>query len=153
MEGTRNKTYLVMKLLSVILLLLASISAHTIASATLTIKLTDVKSTKGHLMLLLCNKEKAWMKEEGSIIRFIVRADSLTAEGLTFHLQPGEYAISIIHDLDGNQKLDENILGVPVEPFGFSNNPLITTGPPDYEDCTFENSEGENAITIKMKEF
>ena len=36
-------------------------------------------------------------------------------------LPNGTYAISAIHDLNGNKKLDTNFLGIPMEPYGFSN--------------------------------
>ena len=36
-------------------------------------------------------------------------------------LNPGDYVALTFHDKNRNGKLDSNFLGVPVEPFGFSN--------------------------------
>ncbi|MEM6926021.1 MAG: DUF2141 domain-containing protein [Myxococcota bacterium] len=45
-------------------------------------------------------------------------------------------AVAVRHDLDGDGKLDTNLLGIPKEPYGFSNNaPLRTFGPPRFEDA------------------
>ncbi|MEO0601452.1 MAG: DUF2141 domain-containing protein [Myxococcota bacterium] len=46
-------------------------------------------------------------------------------------------AVAVRHDVDGDGKLDTNLLGIPKEPYGFSNNaPLRTFGPPRFEDAS-----------------
>jgi uncharacterized protein (DUF2141 family) len=52
-------------------------------------------------------------------------------------LAPGEYAISVLHDENGNGKPDTNFLGIPKEGIGTSNNAKGRLGPPAYADCTF----------------
>ena len=49
------------------------------------------------------------------------------------NLDPGRYAIILFHDENGNGKLDKNALGVPTEPYGFSNNVPGFLGPPAYK--------------------
>jgi uncharacterized protein (DUF2141 family) len=39
----------------------------------------------------------------------------------TVELLEGEYAISLYHDVNGNNKLDTGLYGIPVEGYGFSN--------------------------------
>jgi uncharacterized protein (DUF2141 family) len=60
------------------------------------------------------------------------------------------YAVSIYHDLNDNRKLDKNITGIPREPYGFSNNPVIIFGP-SWEKSTFELNEQELKLTIHLK--
>ncbi|MEM9234859.1 MAG: DUF2141 domain-containing protein [Pseudomonadota bacterium] len=59
---------------------------------------------------------------------------TFTAEGLT----PGRYAIRAYHDVNGNGQLDTNVLGIPSEPFAFSNNAAANFGPATFEDAAFE---------------
>jgi uncharacterized protein (DUF2141 family) len=42
-----------------------------------------------------------------------------------FQVPAGRYAVAVIHDENGNHKLDRNFLGIPKEGFGFANNPKI----------------------------
>lgn len=49
-------------------------------------------------------------------------------------LAPGTYGIAAYHDENGNGELDGNLIGYPVEPFGFANNPRLRFGPPDFQD-------------------
>ena len=52
-------------------------------------------------------------------------------------LKQGVYGISVFHDLDGDEELDTNLFGAPVEPFGFSNNPKIGFSAPKFEAFKF----------------
>ena len=54
-----------------------------------------------------------------------------------YEIPPGTYAIGIFHDVNLNNKLDSNFLGIPVEQFGFSNNARALFGPPDFRDAAF----------------
>ena len=48
-------------------------------------------------------------------------------------LPPGRYALRAFADENGNTKLDTNMLGIPTERYGFSNDARGTMGPPDFE--------------------
>ncbi len=64
-------------------------------------------------------------------------------------LPPGTYAVSLYEDLNGNHKLDHNVIGIPLEPVGASNNPKDRLGPPRFPECAF--SLGNNPQTIAIK--
>ena len=61
----------------------------------------------------------------------------------------GKYAVMIFQDMNGNKKLDKNFLGIPTEPFAFSNNYKPMFRAPRWEDCEFEYSAGSNKVIIK----
>lgn len=52
-------------------------------------------------------------------------------------LTPGRYAIAAFQDLDGDGRLSKGALGIPREPFGFSNDARGRFGPPTFEAATF----------------
>jgi len=56
----------------------------------------------------------------------------------------GTYAISLFHDHNSNGELDVNFLNIPVEGFGFSNNPTILFSQPDFNDCKFIIEAGDS---------
>ena len=47
-----------------------------------------------------------------------------------YELPPGTYAIGIFHDVNLNNKMDNNLFGVPKEQYGFSNNATALLVPP-----------------------
>ena len=50
-------------------------------------------------------------------------------------LKAGRYAVAMYHDVDGDESLDTNMLGIPREPYGFSNNAVGRFGPPSFDDA------------------
>ena len=50
---------------------------------------------------------------------------------------PGEYALAVFHDENDNNDLDRNILGIPSEGTGASNDASNPFGPPGYDDARF----------------
>jgi uncharacterized protein (DUF2141 family) len=48
-------------------------------------------------------------------------------------LAPGRYAVRAFADENGNGKLDTNLLGMPTERYGFSNDAKGNRGAPDFE--------------------
>jgi uncharacterized protein (DUF2141 family) len=60
----------------------------------------------------------------------------------------GKYAISAFQDLNGNQKMDKGFMGIPSEPFAFSNNYKPMFRAPRWKDCEFVYSSASSQIEI-----
>ena len=52
-------------------------------------------------------------------------------------LKKGVYAISLFIDSNGNKKLDKNLIGIPIEQYGFSNNTMGFFGKPSFKNASF----------------
>ena len=66
------------------------------------------------------------------------------------NLDPGQYAIILFHDENGNGKLDKNVLGVPTEPYGFSNNVQGFLGPPAFKEAVMQITGSDKAVRIVL---
>jgi len=67
-------------------------------------------------------------------------------------VEPGRYAVKMFHDLDGDGEMDANVLGIPSEPYAFSNNAPASFGPPGFEKAAFEVPAGASVVQeIKIK--
>jgi uncharacterized protein (DUF2141 family) len=53
------------------------------------------------------------------------------------NVAPGTYAITLLHDLNGNKQMDFDENGMPTEMYGVSNN-VMSMGPPMWNDAKFE---------------
>ena len=62
----------------------------------------------------------------------------------------GVYALAVIHDENGNGRLDR-FMAIPREGFGFSRNPAIRMGPPRFEEVRFEVAAGPVRQAVRMK--
>jgi len=63
----------------------------------------------------------------------------------------GRHAIKAFHDVNDNGELDTNWMGIPTEPYGFSNDAMGTFGPPSFQDASFLVEPGANTTRFKMK--
>jgi uncharacterized protein (DUF2141 family) len=68
-------------------------------------------------------------------------------------LREGVYAISLLDDVNGNDEMDYNILHIPKEGYGFSNDVRPGLKPPPYEKCTFTVGKGETRMVIRIQYF
>lgn len=65
-------------------------------------------------------------------------------------LPAGNYAVAVIHDENGNAKLD-TFMGIPREGFGFSRNPVIRFGPPSFQSTRFAVGGDAAVQQVRMK--
>lgn len=71
----------------------------------------------------------------------------------TFHfagLASGTYAVMVMHDENGNGKLDTNFVGMPIEGYGFSNDPKVPRKP-TFDEAKFELGAGGGAIALHLR--
>ena len=65
-------------------------------------------------------------------------------------LKPGKYTLRCFQDLNGNELLDRNFIGIPQEPYGFANNPKVRFGPPSIKEQTIEIKD-DKSLVIRLK--
>ena len=63
---------------------------------------------------------------------------------------PGLYAVSVVHDLNGNRKVDTNFVGMPQEAWGVSNNVRPTLRPPRFDEAAF-NVDAGRALALDVR--
>ncbi|NQZ82954.1 MAG: DUF2141 domain-containing protein [Colwellia sp.] len=124
------------------------ILSQTVHAADLTINISDIESGKGSVMVALYAGNKAYQSGESTFVSK-VKASS-EKESVTFKdLPDGEYAVKMYQDENSNNELDKNMLGIPKEGYGFSNN-VGRFGQPDYKEAKF--TVKENTV-IEMELF
>lgn len=121
------------------------------ASCRLTVTVPNVRSTEGQLRLSLYRGPNGFPGDPKAAM--LLKNLPATAPTQTFaiaDLPPGDYAIAVTHDENGNGKLDTKFFGIPREGVGVSNNPKPRMGPPSYQSASFTLHEPEHAIEIKL---
>ena len=64
---------------------------------------------------------------------------------------PGVYAVQAFHDEDGNGEVTRNLLGLPTEGLGFSNDAAFKFGPPSWTDARFRLGEQGGRIKLRLR--
>lgn len=109
-------------------------------TAVIAISVGNFASQEGNLFVSVYADKESWLSENKVIKQRFVIAESIS-DGViktTIELPLGEYAFTVFHDENDNDKLDANFIGIPKEPGIISNNAKGSFGPPKYKDAKFE---------------
>jgi uncharacterized protein (DUF2141 family) len=119
------------------------------STAELTVTVTGLETEDGQIMVGLYNTENGFKTEQ----EFMGQTQSVSGDSvsLTFDDLPvGRYAIKVFHDKDSDNSLDTNVLGIPSEPYGFSNNASDPFSAPEWSETEFMLPRGRMTQTINL---
>ena len=124
------------------------IAAPLALASELTVNVEGIAKAQGSISLGLFD-EKSY-NSEGA-----VNGANLTVEGnsvtVTFDgVEPGEYAVKLFHDVNGDGEMNTNPFGMPTEPFAFSNDAKGRFGPAKWDDAKFSVTADGAVHTITM---
>ena len=114
---------------------------------TITITLENVLNAQGDILAAL-HTQDTFMKGGG-----VENFKAAAAEGeMSFEFRnvtPGTYAVSVLHDLNSNQRMDYQPNGMPEEPYGMSGNEM-SMGPPTFDSVKFEVGDSDLDLRIRF---
>jgi uncharacterized protein (DUF2141 family) len=142
---TRIKTLLAALALSVPAIAAAE------APAKLDIAFTGIETKQGVIMIALFASEDAYNGKGAPTKVTGVPATASDVKAAFDGLPAGKYAMKIFHDIDGNGQMSVNPMGMPIEPFAFSNNAVGEMGPAGWAAAAFDVKAGANSQSITIK--
>lgn len=97
-------------------------------TATVTVRVSDVESAEGQVYVGLC--DRGFQEDRCFDGRFQPARPGTMS--FTFENVPvGMYAVAAYHDINMNERMDTNFIGLPREPYGFSND-VGRRAPPNF---------------------
>lgn len=121
---------------ALLMLLATGLAAQT---GKITVNIETVKSSTGQIGVLLFNKAQGFPGEDKSALKQELVPAKKGKMSVSFDNLPyGTYAITIMHDENNNLKVDTNVLGIPKEGYGFSNNARNLFRAPRFGEAAFE---------------
>lgn len=125
-----------------VVLLFGSLSAH---AGDLLVRVEGIQSTARLYVALVAADQKSWepmLRElQGEGEQLILR-----------DVPPGQYALQLFQDANGNGLLDLSPRGIPLEPVGFSGNPSLLKGKPSPKGSRFEHGEDDTLIDVRLRQ-
>ncbi len=117
-------------------------------SLTLTIEVASFENTKGVLRVCITDKKDDFLKSCTFSKTVVVKDEAVSLK--IENMEKGNYAASVYHDENNNDILETTgLFGIPIEPYGFSNNPSMIFGP-SFKKSVFRMTSDKN-ISIKLK--
>ncbi len=117
--------------------------------AGLTLSFPTLKAHTGALHVAVYDSAQAW--KGGAAVASVNVPAAEPTPSVRLDLPAGTYAVRVFHDVDGDGRLGTNGFGIPVEPYGFSNDAKGMMGPPSFEAAAFTVAPGENAQALSLQ--
>ena len=114
------------------------------------IKINNIKEVKGHIQIGLYNDPELFPKVDKQYKVYYFKVTANTMNYTIKGLKQDQYALAIFHDLNSDTICNKNILGIPTEDFGFSNNVRPFLSPPSFEDAKIVLNKNKKVI-IKLE--
>ena len=106
------------------------------------LEVSSLRNLQGVLNCRLFNEAADFPDGEG--LRTVrVAIDGARGACVFSQLVPGTYAVAVVHDENSNGRLDKNLLGVPTEGYGVSNNRTYALSSPKWEESRFTVTTGK----------
>ncbi|MEO0339347.1 MAG: DUF2141 domain-containing protein [Bacteroidota bacterium] len=133
--------------------ILLSFTPHSSDIGTLQISVENIKVAEGMIWVGLYRSEEDFLIKEKAILVGI----NVEKEGqmkITMpNLDYGEYAMAIFHDLNNNGEMDRNLVGIPSEPFAFSQKLKSKFKIPKFEDVKFTFEQDQQVLNTTLNKW
>ncbi|MFH7029702.1 MAG: DUF2141 domain-containing protein [Heteroscytonema crispum UTEX LB 1556] len=121
-------------------------------TATLTVIVNGLRPQNGQLCLRVFSNEQGFPMGNTGVKSGCTKITGSSVLQKFSGLKPGNYAVAVVDDENGDRKLDTDFFGIPKEGFGISNNPTVSiqTGTPSFNKASFSVKKN-TTINILMK--
>ncbi|TXE21122.1 DUF2141 domain-containing protein [Psychroflexus gondwanensis] len=134
--------------LSILILFAMQSYAQSENKVDLTLEFEATEYDTGSILFALFNSEDSHMETNYKEVSSILKDSK--AKIVVENIPEGFYSFSYFHDVNGNGELDKNMLGIPKEPYGFSNGQEGNFGPPNFQESKIE-IKSDTIIQLKIK--
>lgn len=112
---------------------------------------THVVKPGGTLLAGAYTSPETWLGATTAVSRDVPVAGNVSNGTVAFDmaLPPGTYALSVFQDMNGNRKLDTNLIGIPTEASGSSNDAPARFSAPKFKDAVF--TVGDKPIELRIR--
>lgn len=112
--------------------------------------ITQIKSNEGKLMINILGSEAEYNDDAAAIASIMIPAQKDSVSVCVDAFNTGFHGIRVFHDVDNDGELASNLVGMPTEPWGMSNNAKGSFGPPSWDDMKFEVTESGAKQSIQL---
>lgn len=131
--------------------LFALASTAAVQAADLEVRLQGLRSQDGSVRIAVVDGAAGWDgKAEPVAAQQLSPVDGEILPVRFPDLAAGAYAVMVFHDENDNGRLDTNLVGMPVEGYGFSNNPRVMRKP-TFDEARFDFGEDGLVLDIAIR--
>ena len=119
---------------------------HSAFASKILVNVSGIESSEGEIGCALFNDDETFPMDTSNAKQQWLKAELDGIQCEFNGVQAGSYAISVSHDLNRNNKVDTNFLGIPNEAWGVSNNIRPSLRAPTFEEAKFKLPDNDHLI-------
>ena len=128
--------------------LMTLIARHSNA-ANLKVIVEGIRSAKGEVRFAIFDKADQFPRGDQLRGKDIPALEGSVIASFN-NIKAGAYAVAIHHDENGDKKMNTNIIGIPEEGYGFSNNARVFIFPPAFDAAAFSISAVDKVVRVSV---
>ena len=124
--------------------------AGTGMAATLQVVVDNVRNATGNVRVAVCSQGRFL----GTSCEYVAQLPARPGRVVVpVDVPPGTWAVQAYHDENANEQVDRNLLGIPTEGLGFSNDARFRFGPPRWSDAQFRLGPNGGQVSAPLHYF
>ena len=133
------------------LALLLALPSHAALASKIVVTVEGLRSDRGQVMVGLFSKPEHF--PDGDYADQYVRRPASTAPVTVVFdgLQPGLYALGAYHDENGNDHLDTDFIGLPIEGYALSNGVRAILSKPTFQQAAFTIGAEDKPVALHIR--
>ena len=145
-----------MKNILTLLILLVTVNSTfsntVVEEGAISITVKGIENKGGIMMIALFKEEDKFLKTP-SYYEEVIISNETEIEVVFKDVPYTRYAVSIFHDINENGELDSNMIMIPKEPIGFSNDYFPKFGPPKFKNASFDLNQKDISMTVNLRSY
>lgn len=127
-------------------------SAEAPAGPRLRVEVTGARRAAGNVTVTVYGpRPEAFLARRAYLSRQRIPLRAASAEACFALSAAGDYAIAVYHDENDDHDFNRNLIGMPAEGYGFSNDAPTTVGLPDFADVRFSVPAEGRRMAIRLR--
>ena len=115
------------------------------------LKVSGVRPGQGPVRVAVFSEGSDFPNHEKAATTLTLPSKANLTEGSVDALPSGKFALAVYQDLNNDGKLNRSNFGLPMEPYGFSNNARGQFGPPSFQAAMLEAGQPSTTIAVALQ--
>ncbi len=117
------------------------------------VRINNIDRGEGRIWIGIYPNSESFLDQEKVIIAYADIQQSGVVEARIPNLPFGDYALALFQDINRNDLLDQNWLGIPIEPYAFSRPWRHRFRLPQFQEVKFSHQMSNQTLQVGLQEW
>ncbi len=119
----------------------------------LVVEFEDLQAATGEIEITIFDKKTRFLRKNKSMEKKRIRVEGDKVYAEFYDLPYGTYAIASYHDINANKKFDRTFMGLPKEPYAFSQKFSSKLRKPKFKEVAIQVNAPKNIVKMQFMRY